>query len=62
MDGRARRQETEGASWESSAHTGRAPALDARDLNLKTPADPPPEHVLVPDHGYIRDGGYHVAP
>ena len=42
---------------------GMGAALDARDLNLKTAsADPPPEHVLVPDEGYIRDGVYHVAP
>lgn len=42
---------------------GMGAALDARDLNLKTaPGAPPPEHVLVPDGGYIKDGVYHVAP
>lgn len=43
---------------------GMGVALDARDLYLKTktvPAAPPPEPVLMPHEGYIRDGVYHVA-
>ena len=41
---------------------GMGTALDTRDLNVSTaPIAPPPEPVLVPGPGDIRDGVYRVV-